>query len=98
MSNVVKGIATLRITREDSKWVPFYVEIDIDSCDSDLYEPSEEFQLLETDTLPCPDAAYKLEVGESVTVEVGYEFTFTQDPMTLEWDCDLEYTSQKVVK
>lgn len=53
--------------------------------------------MLTTDTLPCPDAAYKLKVGESVTVSVVYEFTYSQS-YEGEWDVDLCYHKQRVLK
>lgn len=94
--NTITGKALLTITREDSKWVPFYVRVDILECSSDEYEPYEDFDLLSTDTLPCPDAAYDLKVGETVNVLVEYSFLWTKDYFG-EVDVDLEYTDQKVV-
>ena len=93
---VLKGTATLRITKEDSTLVPFCVEIiDLESSTGEEYEPHDEFDLLGTDTLPCPDAAYDLEGGESVTVDVEYELYYTTDYFG-EVDCELSYARQEV--
>ena len=94
-----RGTATLLITKMDSKWVPFQVDVeDYEDQDPKAHDfIHEEFSLLDTDTLANPDAAYDLKVGESVRVEVDYEFTYTTDYYG-EVDCELEYTRQQVIE
>lgn len=99
-TGVVKGKALLVIERLDSKLVPFEVAVFIQSCSLPNKEEavfSDDFGLLNTDTLPNPDAAYKLKVGGRVWVSVVYEFEYTRDYWG-EYDVDLHYHRQRVLK
>lgn len=91
----MKGKALLTIERLNSKWVPYDVYTTILTGYYDYVH--EEFQLLETDSLPLPDAAYKLKVGEKITVAVSWEFHYSQDYWG-EHDVDLYYNRQRVIK
>tara|TARA_B100000929_G_C15441925_1_gene398288 strand:- start:336 stop:725 length:390 start_codon:yes stop_codon:yes gene_type:complete len=96
----IKGKALLVITKLDSKYVPFEVNAYIQSCNGDeICEDSalETFQLLETDTLPLPNAAYKLSVGQTVRVSVVYQIEFSQDYFG-ESDVDMWYHKEKVLR
>ena len=57
----------------------------------------ETFQLLETDTLPLPNATYKLSVGQTVRVSVVYQIDFSQDYYG-ESDVELWYHKEKVLR
>jgi hypothetical protein len=95
----MKGKALLVLTRTDSKLVPFDLRCYVQSGNdwNGGWFADEDFQLLTTDSLPCPDAAYGLREGESVTVSVVYEFSYHQS-YEGEWDVDLCYHKQRVLK
>ena len=96
----IKGKALLVITRLDSEYVPFEVNAYIQSCNGgEIHEDSalETFQLLETDTLPLPNAAYKLSVGQTVRVYVVYQIDFSEDYFG-ESDVDMWYHKEKVLR
>lgn len=97
----MKGKALLVITKRDSRGLPFDVRCYIQSCSGNFEHrdcAQEDFQLLEADALPAPDAAYKLREGESVTVSVVFEFDYHRDAYTGEWDVELWYHKQRVLK
>lgn len=94
---MIKGKALLVIERLDSKHVPFYVTAYIQSCSHPEYDPREDFSCLETDTLPCPDAAYKLNAGDRIWVSVVYQLEWHTDYWG-ESDAELYYLKQRVIK
>lgn len=57
----------------------------------------DDFSSLRYDILPCPNAAYKLRIGEGVRVAVVFEFTHTVDYWG-EGDVDLVYLKQRVLR
>lgn len=93
----VCGEAILTIKRQDSKWVPFSVQVEDDTNDStnEYWCVDEAFYHLETETLPLPDAAYELAEGECVSVRVKYQFDYTKDYWG-EYDVELNYISQQI--
>ena len=95
---MLKGKALLIIEKLDSKWVPFNVVAYIQSCScNDSSVAQEDFALLNTGTLPLPNAAYKLKTGEKLWVNVVYEFNYHQDYWG-EWDVNLEYLKERIIK
>lgn len=97
---MIKGKAILVIKSLDSKYVPFDVHPFIQSCsgnDEELDIAFEHFQLLDTNSLPLPNAAYNLSVGETLRVKVVYEFQFFQF-YDGECDVDLIYHKEKVLR
>ena len=81
-ASYIKGKALLVITRLDSELVPFDVYPFIQSCNGNSVAGeiiTEYFNLLDTGTLSLPDAAYKLNVGETVRVSVVFQFDFHVD-------------------
>jgi hypothetical protein len=92
------GKAVLVIDRLDSKYVPFSVQACIESCSGgDRDYVTNDFECLDTQSLPVPDAARKLKVGQRVVVRVVYEITYTRDYWG-EYDVELEYLKQKVIR
>jgi hypothetical protein len=95
---MIKGKALLIIERLDSAWVPFDVVAYIQSCSIDDSCPVQDnFECLNTDTLPLPRAAYKLKTGDKIWISVVYEFNYHQDYWG-ELDVDLEYHKERVLK
>ena len=94
---MIKGKALIVVERLDSKYVPFDVSVHVQSCSEEEYSVEDDFECLSTDTLPCPDAAYKLKVGEKVWVSVVYVIEHHVDYWG-EWDTELYYTKQRVLK
>ena len=95
---MVKGKALLIIEKLDSKHVPFDVTVYEQSTSAEYKGCcSEDWDCLETDTLPLPDCAYKLEVGDKVWVSVVYQFNWHQDYWG-EWDVELNYHKQRILK
>jgi hypothetical protein len=94
---VIKGKALIIIEKLDSKWVPFDVSVHVQSGGRDGYYEEETWSCLSTDSLPCPDAAYKLKVGEKIWVSVVYVIEHRVDYWG-EWDVKLRYLKQRVIK
>lgn len=97
---MIKGKALLVIDKLDSKYVPWEVQVYIQSCShEDAYWINDDFSLLETDALPLPDAAYKMNVGDRIRVAVTYEFHYIRgDGWTTDDDIELHYTKQRVLR
>jgi hypothetical protein len=95
----LKGKALLIIERTDSEYVPFDVNAIILTGHSLEGKDAarDDFDLLSTKSLPLPNAAYKLRVGDKIWVNVVYEFFYHQDYFG-EWDVDLTYNKQRVIK
>lgn len=97
---MIKGKALLVITKLDSKYVPFDVQVYIQSCNGNEMHSDiayENFMLLETNTLPLPNIAYQLEIGETARVSVVYEFVFTCDYFG-EHDVDIMYHKERTLR
>jgi hypothetical protein len=96
---VLRGKALLVITREYGENVPFDVQTHIFTSSSKEYLPYEDFDLLDTDSLPLPSQAYKLEPGDRLWVNVSYEFHYTRgDGYTCDDDIELYYNRVRVIK
>jgi hypothetical protein len=97
--STITGKALLIITREYGEHVPFDVRVHIQTCSSQEYLPYEDFDLLECDALPLPNQAYKLEPGDRIWVQVGYEFHYTRgDGWMTDDDVELYYNRVRVLK
>lgn len=97
---MITGKALLVIEALGGEHVPFQVYPYLQSCNGGeiCYDVAfENFQLLDTDTLPLPDAAYNMSVGDVIRVSVVYEFTFSCDYYG-EYDVDLQYKKQRVLR
>ncbi len=94
---MIKGKALLIIEKLGSNHVPFDVTAHVQSCSSPVYDPREDFSLLETDTLPLPKAAYKLDVGDRLWFSVVYKIDWHTDYWG-ETDCELYYLKERVLK
>jgi hypothetical protein len=95
---MIKGKALLIIEKLDSEWVPFDVQVYVQSSSSeDKWCNDQDWECLSTDTLPVPDIAYKLNVGDKVWVSVVYQFNYHQDYWG-DWDCKLDYLKQRILK
>lgn len=97
MSNI-KGKALLIITKTSSKYVPFEIvaHIQSNSCHN-YYDLEEDFSLIETDTFPAPDVAYKLRIGERLWVRVTYKISILTDYWG-ESGIRLSYLKQRTLK
>ena len=98
--STISGKALLVIERLDSKWVKFRVHPFIQSCsggDDGRDCVQGDFSCCDTDSLPLPNAAYKMQPGDVIRVAVTYEFTYTCDYWG-EWDVDLTYRKQRVLR
>jgi hypothetical protein len=92
----VTGKALLFIYRLDDGPVPFNVYAYVLTGDQRV---ADDFYLLDSDSLPLPNAAYRLKPGDRITVAVSYEFTYTRgDGWTTDNDIDLHYNRQKVLR
>ena len=101
----ITGKAVLKLTRIDSGSGinRFYFDVDcsLQTCSNSraLDWINEEWWHICYDTLPAPAAAYKLEIGDSITVAVSYEFVYTRgDGWTIDDDVDLYYNREYVLK
>lgn len=95
-----KGKALLVITATGSKWVPFDTHAFIQACSGSLDHrdcAQEDFSLLDTASLPLPKAAHKLKEGETVRVNIVFEFEHTTDYWG-ESDIDLNYLKERVLR
>lgn len=99
--STIKGKALLVITRlsDHGESNHFEVSAYIQSCSGGWMQwdcAQEDFQHLEYDVLPLPNAAYKLAPGHTVRVAVTFCFShYTYDG---EGDVDLDYFKQRVLR
>lgn len=100
----IKGKALLVIERvahyscEDR--FKFEVSTFIQSCSHSNWlwgEAHEVFSLMRYDTLPAPNQAYRMKVGDKIWVKVNYEVSYHQD-YEGDLDVDMYFTKQKVIK
>lgn len=98
---MIKGKALLVIDKLDCQYVPWDVTVFIQSCNyENAYDwINEWWSLLDTDSLPLPDAAYKMNVGDRIRVAVTYEFHYIYgDGWSTDDDIELYYTKQRVLR
>lgn len=93
----VSGRAIVKIDRLDSEWVPYDIEVEVleDDVEDDEKYYEEDFECMTTGTIGVPEAAENLEVGESVTVEADFCFTYFKDYWG-EYDMELYWENEKI--
>lgn len=100
----VTGKALLVITRLHEKGESPHYEIDsfIQSCShadwSYRDSVNEEFSLCEWDDQPLPNAAYRLEPGETVRVAVVYDVWWPRYSFDRDDGADLSYRKARVLR
>jgi hypothetical protein len=102
MRSHIAGKALLVITRlsEHGESNRFEVHSFIQHCSGDWLHrdcANEEFQHLEYDVLPLPNAAYRLAPGATLRVAVSFVITYTGDHYD-EVDVDLDYYKQRTLR
>lgn len=100
--NIIKGKALLVVTKRDSPYVPFSLDLFIQSCSGNTDDHSraaveEAFYCAVTDTLPMPSPAYKMKDGDQMTFSVVYVVTFTTDYWGESY-CELEYLKVRTLR